>query len=112
MEIDRIELGTLIRQRRKELGLTLNDLADGHLSVPRSVTLKGERLHRISEDNLAYIMKRLDLTEESLKEMQQQSDEARNELRELEKEDDIADYPFHRISLQLQKGVLFRKGCS
>lgn len=132
LELDRLELGTLIRKRRKELGLTLSDLANERISVPTLSNIERGTVYRVSEDNLAYIMDRLDLTEERLQDMQQQSkelerslgvrlsrarhlielklyEEAREELNALEQEESLDDDPYHRISLQLQKGVLYRK---
>ncbi|WP_147675152.1 helix-turn-helix domain-containing protein [Numidum massiliense] len=34
MELDPITLGSLIRKRRKDMGFTLNDLANDNVSVP------------------------------------------------------------------------------
>lgn len=132
MELDQIELGALIRKRRKELGLTLSDLANDHMSVPTLSNIERGAVSRVNDDNLAYIMDRLGLTEDDLQNMRRQSaegkrrftgrlthvrhlielqlyEEARHELNALEQEPDLKDYPAHRISAQLQKGILYRK---
>lgn len=131
MEMDRIEFGALIRKRRKELGLTLNDLANSQVSVPTISNIERGVVYNVSEEKLTYIMERLGLTKEDIEEMARKTkqeeqrlaarisvarhliqlklyDEARRELSQLEK-DGLDDFPYYNISVQLQKGILYRK---
>ncbi|WP_054949286.1 helix-turn-helix domain-containing protein [Numidum massiliense] len=134
MEIDSITLGSLMRKRRKEMGLTLSDLADESVSVPTISNIERGITHNLSSDKVAYIREKLGLTDDVLMQMQQkteveeqqfkrklsiirnllevkQFDEARRRISDLEKEERLAEFPQLAVDVQLQKGsVLWRQG--
>lgn len=134
MEIDSITLGSLKRQRRKEMGLTLSDLADESISVPTISNIERGITHNLNSDKVAYIREKLGLTDDVLMQMQQkteveaqkfkrklsivrnliemkQYDEARKMVSALEKDDKLSEFPNFTADVQLQKGsVLWRQG--
>ena len=66
-------IGELIRRKRKEMGLTLQDLAGPQLSVPPTISNieRGVTRH-ISQDKLDYLLNRLGLSLDELKEVAQE----------------------------------------
>lgn len=131
MNVDQLELGAIIRKRRKELGLTLSDLATDNLSVPTISNIE-RGISNVNRQKLDYIMERLQLTGDLIENMssakvQEQKlldrkvtiirslielklyDQARTALQELEQKDSIRERPEYEATVHLLKGTLYRK---
>ncbi|WP_054950412.1 tetratricopeptide repeat protein [Numidum massiliense] len=132
MTLDPISLGSLIRQRRKALGLTLNDLANENISVPTISNIERGITGNVVSDKVAYIREKLGLTDEMVEQMMQKTeveqerfarqlsfirhltelelyDEARKEVSALEKDERLNDFPLYATTAQLLKGIVLRK---
>lgn len=68
-------IGELIRRKRKEMGLTLQDLAGPQLSVPTISNIERGVTRHISQDKLDYLLNRLGLSLDELKEVAQEEEE-------------------------------------
>lgn len=132
MTLDPILLGSLIRQRRKELGLTLNDLANENISVPMISNIERGITGNVISDKVAYIREKLGLTDEMVEKMLQKTeveqecfarqisfirhlgelelyDEARKEVSALERDERLNEFPLFAATAQLLKGIVLRK---
>lgn len=134
MDINQLELGALIRKKRKSLGLTLSDLADENISVPTISNIERGISGSIASDKVAYVREKIGLTDEELNQMRHSSAEgllelndrlgmiehliqikllnqARSELNKLTKDARLQDNPQEEIQSQLLKGwLLHREG--
>ncbi len=132
MAIDPITLGALIRKRRKEMGLTLNDLASDTISVPTISNIERGITGNLASDKVAYIREKLGLTDELVQQMLTSTkevdarfaqkianvrylaelnllSEARQEVSALEGDDKLDEYPRYAITVQLLKGIVLQK---
>ncbi len=132
MAIDPITLGSLIRKRRKEMGLTLNDLASDTISVPTISNIERGITGNLASDKVAYIREKLGLTDELVQQMLTSTkevdarfaqkianvrylaelnllSEARQEVSALEGDDKLDEYPRYAITVQLLKGIVLQK---
>lgn len=77
MSLEQIELGNLIRKKRKSLGLTLTDLAGENISVPTISNIERGVVNNVSEDKIAYLLEKLGLDERTIEQMKQSDTEER-----------------------------------
>ncbi|WP_054950192.1 tetratricopeptide repeat protein [Numidum massiliense] len=132
MGIDPITLGALIRKRRKDMGLTLNDLASDSISVPTISNIERGITGNLASEKVAYIREKLELTDELVEKMLKTTEEederlareianvrylaglnllseARQAVSALENDDKLGDYPRYATTTQLLKGIVLRK---
>ncbi|WP_054949356.1 helix-turn-helix domain-containing protein [Numidum massiliense] len=132
MDLDPISLGSLIRQRRKELGLTLSDLANDHISVPTISNIERGITNNLASEKVHYIRQQLDLSDDLIKQMLQSTEdeqkrlqqqlavvrhlievnvlgEARKRVSALESDDTLSSFPLEATKTQLLKGFVLRK---
>ncbi|WP_054951336.1 tetratricopeptide repeat protein [Numidum massiliense] len=130
MSIERIELGNIIRKKRKELGLTLNDLAGDNISVPTISNIERGITHNVSDEKITYLLDQLGLDEQTIAKMKQSGavekehvelelvniahlvelklfDLARERIMALEKQDIIDENAHFSAHLQLTKANLY-----
>lgn len=132
MTVDQIELGTLIRKRRKSLGLTLSDLAGENISVPTISNIERGVIHNVNDEKITYLLEKLNLDETALKKLKKSESEerdalelelsiianavenrlydmARKRINTLEKTESVQDESLVYAKLQLLKGLLYRR---
>lgn len=68
-------VGELIRRKRKELGLTLQDLAGPELSVPTISNIERGVTRHISREKLDYLLSKMGLTQSELIKLEQETAE-------------------------------------
>lgn len=68
-------VGELIRRKRKELGMTLQDLAGPELSVPTISNIERGVTRHISQDKLDYLLGKMGLSESELTEVEHETAE-------------------------------------
>ncbi|WP_054949485.1 helix-turn-helix domain-containing protein [Numidum massiliense] len=81
-KINSIELGSILRKRRKELGLTLSDLADDTISIPAISNIERGIVHHINNDKVQYLKGALKLDDDTLLKMIASEDNRRSFLEE------------------------------
>lgn len=132
MALEQVELGNLIRKKRKSLGLTLSDLAGENISVPTISNIERGVVHNVSDDKIAYLLDKLGLDEKALAEMKQSDVEERNDIElelsiihnlietrifdiarerilELERQERVSHHEDLVVKLQLAKAQLYRR---
>lgn len=132
MSLEQIELGNIIRKKRKSLGLTLNDLAGDNISVPTISNIERGVVHNVSQEKINYLLDKLGLDEQAIEQMKQSDAEerkaiefelsvirnlietrvfdiARERILALEKQGVIHHHEGLSAQLQLAKGHLYRR---
>lgn len=132
MGLDPLTLGSLIRQRRKELGLTLNDLSTDTISIPTISNIERGITGSLTNEKVAYIREQLGLTDKMVEQMMQKTeaandrfecrlstirhlaelklyDDAQKVVQELESDPQLVEYPLYATTMHLLKGIVLRK---
>lgn len=132
MFIEHMDLGNLIRKKRKSLGLTLSDLAEEGISVPTISNIERGMVHSVSDEKITYLLEKLGLDEQAILQMKRSDAEereafefelsivnnlienrvfdiARRQLSALDKQEIIDHHADLSVKLQLAKAHLYRR---